>query len=51
MEEIAKPYEANFDVLERKYVKSVADPGFSRGGAPTYYLENFADNCMKMKEI
>ena len=33
----------------------VADPGFSQGGAPTpkitIIFQNFAENCMKMKEF
>ena len=37
-----------------KYL-SVADPGFSPGGAPTpkiaIIFQNFAKNCMKMKEF
>ena len=36
-------------------VKSVADPGFSPGGAPTpkiaIIFHIFAENCMKMKEF
>ena len=35
--------------------RSVADPGFSRGGAPTpkiaIIFHIFAENCMKMKEF
>ena len=36
-------------------VESVADPGFSPGGAPTpkiaIIFHIFAENCMKMKEF
>ena len=36
-------------------LKSVADPGFSPGGAPTpkstIIFQFFAENCMKMKEF
>ena len=39
--------------MERQY--SVADPGFSPGGAPTpkiaIIFHIFAENCMKMKEF
>ena len=42
-------YKANLDT------KSVADPGFSRGGAPApklwLFYQFFAENCMKMKEF
>ena len=40
------------------FKKAVADPGFPRGGGanpkggvPTYYLANFSQNCMKMKNV
>ena len=37
------------------YALSVADPGFSPGGAPTpksaIIFQFFAENCMKMKEF
>ena len=30
---------------------TVADPGFSPGGAPTPKIAIFAENCMKIKEF
>ena len=44
-----------FDTLRRNGRDSVADPGFSPGGAPTpknaIIFQFFAENCMKMKEF
>ena len=43
----------NTDIGE--HPESVADPGFSPGGAPTpkiaIIFQIFAENCMKMKEF
>ena len=40
---------------QAKMTTSVADPGFSPGGAPTpksaIIFQFFAENCMKMKEF
>ena len=50
------PYEYKFSSRENVFrrtspvtLNSMADPGFPRGGVPTYYLANFPKNCVKMK--
>ena len=45
----------NWKSSEIDIVLAVADPGFSRGGAPIpelgLFCQFFAENCMKMKEF
>ena len=51
------PWIRHYIFFPSNYVKSVADPGFPRGGVPTpgggqhMILPNFPKNCMKLKEF